>query len=68
MSIKKPAGLSGSSGLVAAIIAQATTDALRGKPASRADALEYFRGRGGDYKRHLRMIDKPSDWLPQDQD
>lgn len=29
MSIKKPAGLSGSSGLVAAIIAQATTDALR---------------------------------------
>ena len=64
--IKKAKGLSGVDGLVGSIILQATTDALRGKPADKVDALRYFRSE--TYKPHLRMIDKPDHWLPQDQD
>ena len=62
MSIKKLKGLNGPTGLVASVIQQATADALRGRPAHRADALRYLRSE--TYKSHLRMIDKPGDWLP----
>ena len=66
MSIKKLKGLNGPTGLVSSVIAQAVADATRGKPADRADALRYLRST--TYKKHLTMIDKPTDWLPQDQD
>ena len=60
--MKKPKGLTGPSGLVTSVIAQATADALRGKPADKADALGYFRST--TYKSHLRILDKPDHWLP----
>ena len=62
MSLKKLKGLNGPTGLVSSVIAQATVDALRGKPVHKADALRYFRST--TYKSHLLILDKPADWLP----
>ena len=61
---KTPTGLKGATGLVASVIAQAKKDALRGTPALKADALRYLRS--SEYKAHLAMLSKPSDWLPAD--
>jgi hypothetical protein len=64
--LKAPKGLNGVDGLVASVIAQATKDALRGKPAHKADALRYLRST--TYKSHLRMLSLPTDFMPVDQD
>ena len=60
--IKKPKGLTGVEGMVTSVIGQAVTDAMRGKPADKADALRYFRSE--TYKSHLLILDKPDHWLP----
>ena len=62
MSLKKLKGLNGETGLITSVIAQATVDALRGEKVHKVDALRYLRSE--TYKSHLRMIDKPADWLP----
>ena len=64
--IKKPKGISGPDGLIGSVIGQAVNDALRGKPVHKVDALRYLRSE--TYQSHLAMLNKPVDWLPQDQD
>lgn len=59
---KIPKDLSGCQGLLLAVIATAARDALSTNKATRRDALKYFRG--DTYKRHLQLLDLPSDALP----
>ena len=63
MSLKKLKGLNGETGLITSVIAQATVDALRGKPVHKVDALRYLRSE--TYQSHLAMLNKPVDWLPK---
>jgi hypothetical protein len=59
---KRPAGLVGASGLAAAIIAQATVDAVNADPETMRDAWAYL---GGDwYRMKADMLGIPSDAWP----
>ena len=54
--------LSGPEGLISAVIAQATFDALHGSKPDKVDALRYLRG--NTYKAHLQALGVPETWLP----
>ena len=60
--MKRPSGLTGVDGLVTAIIAQATTDAVKARPDIMRDAWAYL---GGDwYRLHTDALGIPSDAWP----
>lgn len=60
--IKRPTGLVGASGLAAAIISQATVDAVKADPETMRDAWAYL---GGDwYRLHADALGIPSDAWP----
>ena len=55
--------LNGPDGLLLAVIAVATTDALSANEAWRRSALVYFQS--SEYRHHLGLLDLPPDWFPQ---
>ena len=55
--------LSGPEGIVSAVIAQATFDALHGEKPDKVDALRYLRST--TYQAHLHALGVPSTWLPE---
>jgi len=63
--IKKPKGLAGERGLIAAIMAAAVDDALeRGNPEEVTDAQLYFVD--GRYQHHLSLLGLPWDFRPEE--
>ena len=63
--IKKPRGLAGERGLIAAVMAAAVDDALeRGNPQDVTDARLYFFD--GRYQHHLGLLGLPEDFVPEE--
>ena len=54
--------LSGPEGIVAAVVAQATRDALYGEEHDKRDALRYLRS--DTYRSHLTALGLPDTWIP----